>query len=96
MPQWFTELQHYIMANHQEWSSSVLFITIASFFAWIAWRVIHSRLSILVEKTPFHWDDLLLEALKTPISILIPDYHRLSASLSNLSGIGGAFIDASN
>ncbi|WP_104047277.1 mechanosensitive ion channel family protein [Vibrio jasicida] len=71
MPQWFTELQTYIMAHHQDWSSSVLFITIASFFAWIAWRVLHSRLAILVDKTPFHWDDLLLEALKTPVSTLI-------------------------
>ncbi|HDM8217807.1 mechanosensitive ion channel family protein [Vibrio campbellii] len=71
MPQWFTELQTYVMANHQDWSSSVLFITIASFFAWVAWRVLYSRLAILFEKTPFHWDDLLLEALKTPISTLI-------------------------
>ncbi|PQJ43604.1 mechanosensitive ion channel protein MscS [Vibrio campbellii] len=71
MPQWFTELQTYVMANHQDWSSSVLFITIASFFAWVAWRVLYSRLEILFEKTPFHWDDLLLEALKTPISTLI-------------------------
>ncbi len=40
-------------------------------FAWVAWRVLYSRLAILFEKTPFHWDDLLLEALKTPISALI-------------------------
>lgn len=71
MPQWFTELQTYVMANHQDWSNSVLFITIASFFAWVAWRVLYSRLAILFEKTAFHWDDLLLEALKTPISTLI-------------------------
>ncbi|CAE6931269.1 COG0668 Small-conductance mechanosensitive channel [Vibrio sp. B1REV9] len=71
MSPWLTELQNYVLAHHQQWSSSVLFITIASFFAWIAWRVLHSRLSILVEKTPFHWDDLLLEALKTPVSTLI-------------------------
>ena len=71
MPQWFTELQTYVMANHQDWSSSVLFITIASFFAWVAWRILYSRLEILFKKTSFHWDDLLLEALKTPISTLI-------------------------
>lgn len=71
MPQWFTELQTYVMANHQDWSSSVLFITIASFFAWVTWRILYSRLEILFKKTSFHWDDLLLEALKTPISTLI-------------------------
>ena len=42
MPQWFTELQTYVMANHQDWSSSVLFITIASFFAWVIWRIVLS------------------------------------------------------
>jgi hypothetical protein len=63
MSPWLTELQNDIMVHHQEWISSVLFITIASFFTWIVWRVLHSRLSILVEKIPFHWVDLLLEAL---------------------------------
>ncbi|MCG9676937.1 mechanosensitive ion channel family protein [Vibrio sp. Isolate24] len=55
----------------QSWDTNVLFITAASFFAWVAWRIIYSRLDILVEKTHFHWDDLTLHALKTPISTLI-------------------------
>ncbi len=71
MSQWVTNIQNYIQMHSQEWSSSVLFITLASFFAWVAWRVIRSRLAILVEKTPFHWDDMLLEALKAPVSTLI-------------------------
>ncbi|MCA0934358.1 mechanosensitive ion channel family protein [Vibrio alginolyticus] len=71
MTQWFISLQSYILTHSEEWSSSVLFITLASLVAWIAWRVIHSRLAILVEKTQFHWDDMLLEALKTPVSTLI-------------------------
>ncbi|EPT9253267.1 mechanosensitive ion channel family protein [Vibrio alginolyticus] len=71
MPQWFTELQSYIETSHQNWSGSVLFITLASFIAWIAWRLIRSRLAALVEKTPFHWDDMLLDALKAPVSTLI-------------------------
>ncbi|ENK3144870.1 mechanosensitive ion channel family protein [Vibrio alginolyticus] len=71
MPQWFTELQSYIETSHQNWSGSVLFITLASFIAWIAWRLIRSRLATLVEKTPFHWDDMLLDALKAPVSTLI-------------------------
>ncbi|MGI9894990.1 mechanosensitive ion channel family protein [Vibrio natriegens] len=71
MSQWFIDLQNYILTNGEEWNSSVLFITLASFIAWIAWRLIRSRLAILVEKTPFHWDDMLLEALKAPVSTLI-------------------------
>ncbi|MDW1678484.1 mechanosensitive ion channel family protein [Vibrio sp. Vb5029] len=71
MPQRFTELQSYIETSHQNWSGSVLFITLASFIAWITWRLIRSRLAALVEKTPFHWDDMLLDALKAPVSTLI-------------------------
>ena len=55
----------------QSWDTNVLFITTASFFAWIAWRIIYGRLEILVGKTQFHWDDLTLHALKTPVSTLI-------------------------
>lgn len=65
------QVQTYVNANHHEWSSSVLFITIASFFAWVAWRILHSRLEILAKKTAFHWDDLLLDALKTPVSTVL-------------------------
>ncbi|MDW1993840.1 mechanosensitive ion channel family protein, partial [Vibrio sp. 780] len=66
-----TDLQNYVQAHSQDWIGSVLFITLASFIAWIAWRVIRSRLAILVEKTPFHWDNMLLDALKAPVSTLI-------------------------
>ncbi|MEF1311207.1 mechanosensitive ion channel family protein [Vibrio mytili] len=71
MTQWFTELESFIHVHSQNWSGSVLFITIASFLAWIVWRLLHSRLQVIVERTPFHWDDMLLDALKTPISTLI-------------------------
>lgn len=55
----------------KNWNNSVLFITLASLVAWVLWRFVYNRLSILSEKTPFHWDDLILHALKTPISTLI-------------------------
>ncbi|MFV0448577.1 MAG: mechanosensitive ion channel family protein [Vibrio sp.] len=53
------------------WDNSVLFITLASLVAWVIWRFVFSRLSNISEKTKFHWDDLVLHALKTPISTLI-------------------------
>ncbi|MEZ8861070.1 mechanosensitive ion channel family protein [Vibrio sp. 10N.247.311.51] len=71
MNEFITQVQAYINQSHSDWANSVLFITIASFLAWVAWRIIHNRLEILVQKTPFHWDDLLLEALKTPVSTLL-------------------------
>jgi MscS family membrane protein len=53
------------------WNHSILFITLASFVAWAIWRFIYGRLNDLTEKTTVHWDDLLLHALKTPLSTLI-------------------------
>ncbi|CAK4075344.1 mechanosensitive ion channel protein MscS [Vibrio variabilis] len=55
----------------EQWDTNVILITIASFFAWVIWRIVYGRLEILAEKTRFHWDDLTLAALKTPVSTLI-------------------------
>lgn len=55
----------------QTWDSNVLIITGASFITWIVWRMLFSRLEILVDRTRFHWDNLILEALKLPISVII-------------------------
>ncbi|WP_070969689.1 mechanosensitive ion channel family protein [Vibrio sonorensis] len=67
MNEWLTSLTEFI----QRWDTNVLFITAASFFAWVLWRIVYNRLEILTQKTPFKWDDLILAALKTPISTLI-------------------------
>ncbi len=61
------ESLHYLKG----WDNSVLFITLASLIAWVIWRFIYNRLSNFSEMTKFHWDDLILHALKTPISTLI-------------------------
>ncbi|PNH98870.1 mechanosensitive ion channel protein MscS [Vibrio diazotrophicus] len=53
------------------WDNSVIFITLASLIAWVIWRFVYNHLSNISEKTKFHWDDLILHALKTPISTLI-------------------------
>lgn len=55
----------------QQLDTNVLFITIASLIAWIVWRIVYGRLELLVSRTSFHWDDLTLSALKTPVSTLI-------------------------
>lgn len=55
----------------QSWDTNVLLITLASFLAWIAWRLAYNQLQVLVEKTSFQWDDLVLAAIKTPVSTLI-------------------------
>ena len=55
----------------QNWDTSIIFISIASLVAWGIWRIVFSRLLFVAEKTQLHWDDLLLHALKTPVSTLI-------------------------
>lgn len=71
MNQLLSYLPEPILSMLEKWDTNVLLITIASFIAWLAWRIIYSRLEILVEKTRFHWDDMVLASIKTPISTLI-------------------------
>jgi len=53
------------------WNNSVLFITLASFIIWGIWRLLYSHLITITKKTHVQWDNLLLHALKTPISVFI-------------------------
>ena len=71
MNQLLSFLPESVLTMLEKWDSNVLLITIASFLAWLAWRLIYSRLEILVVKTRFHWDDMVLAAIKTPISTFI-------------------------
>ncbi|NIY84419.1 mechanosensitive ion channel family protein [Vibrio hepatarius] len=71
MDQLLAQLPPSVVALLDKWDSNVLLITIASFFAWLVWKVIYNRLEILTEKTRFHWDDLILASVSAPISALI-------------------------
>ncbi|MCL9780113.1 mechanosensitive ion channel family protein [Vibrio sp. S4M6] len=71
MNELLAQLRSYITTLPADWDTNVIFITAASFVAWIAWRVLYSRLDLLVDKTKFQWDNLTLHALKAPISTLI-------------------------
>ncbi|AIW15863.1 mechanosensitive ion channel family protein [Vibrio tubiashii] len=71
MNELLTQLPQPLANMLQTWDTNVLLITLASFLVWIVWRIVYSRLEVLVGKTSFHWDDLTLEALKTPVSALI-------------------------
>lgn len=54
-----------------KWAGNILFITAASLVAWLVWCVVYNRLYALTEKTKIRWDELTLEALRTPITLLI-------------------------
>ncbi|UPQ89559.1 mechanosensitive ion channel family protein [Vibrio sinaloensis] len=51
--------------------SNVITITIASLVVWLIWRLVYRQLEKLVDRTRFHWDDLVLAAIKRPVSTLI-------------------------
>lgn len=65
------QLQAYFAQPSQDWGNDVLLITGISFFAWIAWRIIYGRLEAIAQRTKFKWDDVVIDALKAPISTLI-------------------------
>ncbi len=71
MEQLITQLQLYFSQQGNEWGNDVLVITSISFIAWIAWRIIYGRLDAIAEKTKFQWDNVIVTALRTPISALI-------------------------
>ncbi|WP_162064343.1 mechanosensitive ion channel family protein [Vibrio taketomensis] len=55
----------------QQLDTNIVLLTAISLISWLTWRLIYSRLEVLVQRTSIHWDDLTLQALKTPISTLI-------------------------
>ncbi|OEE36859.1 mechanosensitive ion channel protein MscS [Vibrio genomosp. F10 str. ZF-129] len=65
------QIHNFVLSLPQTEGSSIYFITAVSLFAWITWRILFTRLETLTEKTSFQWDNLTLDALKTPISTLI-------------------------
>ncbi|EPE37684.1 inner membrane protein [Candidatus Photodesmus katoptron] len=60
-------IDYFVQHLHKD----IFFIIGISFIIWIAWHLTYKRLSILVNKTKFHWDNLVLDAFKIPISVLI-------------------------
>ncbi|MGC9401419.1 mechanosensitive ion channel family protein [Vibrio genomosp. F10] len=71
MDAFLQQIHNFVLSLPQTEGSSIYFITAVSLFAWITWRILFTRLETLTEKTSFQWDNLTLDALKTPISTLI-------------------------
>jgi MscS family membrane protein len=65
------QVETYIQSFGHDWLSNVLLITAASFIAWLLWRVLCGRLDSIAKRTNLAWDDLIIRALETPISVLI-------------------------
>lgn len=64
-------LQSYIQSFGYDLLSNVLLISGTSFLLWVIWRVFYGRLEALTKRTNLAWDDLLIKAIKSPISVLI-------------------------
>jgi MscS family membrane protein len=64
-------LQNYIQSFGYDLLSNLLLITGGSFLLWVIWRIFYGRLEALTQRTNLVWDDLLIKAVKSPISVLI-------------------------
>ena len=53
------------------WNNSILFVTLLSLVIWGIWHFLYKRLIVVTKKTHVQWDNLLIQALKTPISAII-------------------------
>ncbi|MDW6005104.1 mechanosensitive ion channel family protein [Vibrio mangrovi] len=69
MNPWITDILSSPVWKRED--TSILLITFASLIAWMLWRFLYRHLNDLTEKTKVHWDDLLLHALRAPVSVLI-------------------------
>ncbi|MDW6094649.1 mechanosensitive ion channel family protein [Vibrio rhizosphaerae] len=86
MNSWITDILSSPIWQRED--TNVLFITLASFVAWMLWRFLYRHLNQITEKTKVRWDDLLLHALRSPISVLIwlwPAMISLGLLLEDLS-----------
>ena len=66
-----SQMHLFFSQQSQNWGSDVLFITGLSFIVWLVWKIISSRLETIADKTRFQWDNVIINALKTPVSTLI-------------------------
>jgi MscS family membrane protein len=69
MQEWYNRLMSLDII--EGWNNSTLAITLVSLLVWGLWRVLYSRLTALTQRTKIEWDELLIGALKTPISMFI-------------------------
>ncbi|HCH02055.1 MAG TPA: mechanosensitive ion channel protein MscS [Vibrio sp.] len=68
----FYEHFNTFLANHSyNWATDLLTIAVFSFFVWLIWRFVYSRLMKIAEKTSLRWDDVLIHSFQAPISTLI-------------------------
>jgi MscS family membrane protein len=61
------------LLNFQEndWVQNVLVITLFSAFLWVVWRIVVNRLQHITKKTALPWDDAVITALSSPVSLII-------------------------
>lgn len=91
MPNWEIDLS-FLPEN---WDNSVVFITLASFVLWTIWTFVYRRLMIFAEKTTARWDNMILTALKGPVTAFIwcwPATISLDLLLQNSAGIDLSWV----
>lgn len=72
-------VQTFIVAHSEKWTTDLLMTFMMTIGLWFAWKIIYRRLLQLTKKTQIFWDDVILLALKSPVSSLIWSWPILSA-----------------
>ncbi|MBB1315528.1 MULTISPECIES: mechanosensitive ion channel family protein [Aliivibrio] len=76
------------LLNFQEndWVQNVLVITLFSAFLWVVWRIVVNRLQHITKKTALPWDDAVITALSSPVSLIIWVWPATASFKIMLSG----------
>lgn len=78
MNNWVESIQSYIIENSEKWTTDLFISICISIGLWFLWKIIYRRLFNLAKKTQMIWDDVILVALKSPVSMLIWSWPTLT------------------
>lgn len=72
--------------KEHDWAQNVIVLSLFSAFLWLSWRLIVTRLHRIAAKTKLPWDDAVISAISSPITLVIwlwPASTSLKIILSN-------------
>ncbi|MFD2179764.1 mechanosensitive ion channel family protein [Veronia pacifica] len=71
MEQFLARLHGLMVEYNLVWLETCIYLLLFSSLAWLIWRVVLGRLTAIAEKTRTQWDDILVYAISSPVSVVI-------------------------
>ncbi|CED57071.1 mechanosensitive ion channel [Aliivibrio wodanis] len=81
--------------KEHDWAQNVIVLSLFSAFLWLSWRLIVTRLHRIAAKTKLPWDDAVISAISSPITLVIwlwPASTSLKIILSNHTHLNTSWI----